>query len=269
MHAMQWEPPLADPATQATLEAIEAICPPHTGMSWFKVLWEPGDSWQPIGRWIVWHMRPPGNVPRTHRTGLDGPHPRSTGHWCAAGWCACALKANAWHGAPASAYGIDRLTWELHQQTGCFGQRWWVVQGTNGGHRFKLDGLEAKLLKLHTGISDTPAAGDLPFAPLDARVLAHLRHADRVRLWKGAIAYAERPDTVLNATEQGAVEESRIALVRWMENQTDMLVDEQRSRLKRIIADVPRIPGFKDTTDYEREMEAFITAPGDMAPLSA
>jgi hypothetical protein len=32
---------------------------------------------------------------------------------------------------------------------------------------------------------------------------------------------------------------------------------------------VPRIPGFKDTTDYEREMEAFITAPGDMAPLSA
>jgi hypothetical protein len=241
--------------------AIEAVAPRNDRLSWFKVVWEPGDAWQPIGRWIVWQMRPLGRHPRLLEPALLGPHPRSTGHYCGVGYCPCAVKAQHWVGGPASGVGVDRLTWELFRDTGCYGQRWWVVQGTNGGHRFKLDKVEAKLWRLATGRSDTPAAGDLPYAPLDGRVLRHVRDQDKVRLWKGAIDFAERGDAHLSAAVQEQVEQARTALLRWMENQTDLLWDEEKHRIKRVLADVPRIPGLKDTTDYEAEQAAYVTAP--------
>jgi hypothetical protein len=249
---------------------VWSVAPPSEHLSWFALRWEPGDVWQPVHRWVIWHMRPKGRHPRLLDAALRGPHPRSSGHYCGVGYCPCAIKANHWVGGPSSGVGVDRQTWELFRETGCYGQRWWVVQGTNGGHRFTLDPIEAKVFKLHTGRSDTPAPGDLPYADVDRRVLRHLLAYDKLALWKGAIRFGARGDAQLSREVQHEVEQSRLALLRWLENQTDLLWDEERSRIKRVLDAVPRIPGYaKDTTDYEAEQAAYLAMPHADTALDA
>ena len=247
--------------SEADERLVWAVAPPSEKLSWLKLVWEPGDAWQPIHRWIIWQMRPVGKHPRMLHDVLHGPHPRSSGHYCAVGWCGCTMKANHWVGGPASGL-VDRMTYELFQRTGCYGQRWWVVQGTNGGHRFQLDRVEAKLWKLHTGASDTPKAGDLPYAPIDRRVLRHLLDYDRLPLWKQAIAFGERNAGHLSAECQAEVEKARLALVQHMDNQADLFLDTYGSRFRRLLQDVPTVHGQRET-DHEATIADYVTAPDE------
>lgn len=236
--------------------------PRSESVSWLCVRWEKGNPWEPINRWVVWHMRHPSLI--KNREGLieelRGPAPRSTGHYCATGWCECAEKMGRWFGG--AAFQIDQQQWELFQETGCYGTRWWIVQGSEGGHRHRLDRVEARIAKLMGGESDTPAPGDLPYADFDYRAYEKIVLADKVREWKQVSDWCARKSETLNAEETAAEIEANKLLWEWMGAKTKRRIETLSSAEKAAIwATQPTGLGkvSKDKRmDYEKLEESFI-----------
>lgn len=178
------------PEWQAALDAQHV-----PGTARLHIAWEPGDVWQPIHRWFLWQLQPWHlSQNAAVKQELRGPHPRSTGHYCApTSGCGCRNEfgvpthTNGWKGGTTRL--IDRQTWELHRkierETGelVIPRRLWVIQGQNGGHPFQVSMSEEKLRRELGQTPDVPSAGDLPFAEFDQRVLVALERYD---LWRFA-----------------------------------------------------------------------------------
>lgn len=194
-------------------------------LSRLVVRYEPGDPWQPIGRYLLWQCVDPSYVliEPWNLKALNGPSPRSTGHYCAPGWCLCDEKTNRWRGG-ASRF-VDKETWRLYQETGLFGQRWWTIQGTKGGHRFQLakDELASHVMNIKTGQSDTPSAGDLPFAPFDARVIRAIRAERRAGVIEAFLKSAGSKKLALSAEEEAEAKAKAHALWQWTEDRAEEL----------------------------------------------
>lgn len=245
-------------------EALDAAFPPSEHLSSFRLIWEPGDPWQPIQRWFVWQMRPAWALAARPDIlkALEGPHPRSTGHYCAAGWCLCALKTNAWRDGPRveGAASVDRLAWEVYRQTGAYGVRWWTLQGDHGGHRHRLDAVERKIAKLYGGASETPAPGDLPYAEFDRRALAKFLETDRVNRWKGLVRFHERGGAVMDAEARDLAERAGELMWGWLESQVQKISDTTSKAGWKAIADtVPRTPwAAEPRVDLDAERQATV-----------
>lgn len=218
----RYDPPVSASTVRAWQSELDALFPPCDRLSHIIVRWEAGDLWQPIQRWTLWQVQDPMTsiLPPMVRTALQGAHPRSSGHYCASGfnpvtgqlWCMCPMKANRWRGG-ANAF-VDRATWELFTETGLYGRRWWTIQGRKGGHRFQWDPseMEARLSEMHGGPRQTPAPGDLPFAPFDQRVLDRIAPLDKVRAWSKMVDFATRHPDQLDAEEDAEAEQFKKAL---------------------------------------------------------
>lgn len=178
------------PEWQAALDAQHV-----PGTSRVVIAWEPGDVWQPIHRWFLWQVQP-WHLSENHavKQELRGPHPRSTGHYCAPqSGCGCVNEFGvpthtmAWKGGQTKL--IDRQAWALHrriaQETGelVIPRRLWVIQGAQGGHPFQISMAEQKHRRELGLPADVPSAGDLPYAEFDPRVLVALERYD---LWRYA-----------------------------------------------------------------------------------
>lgn len=233
--------------------SVWTIAPPSNFLTWLKIVWEPGDAWEPIERWMIYQMRSVRLMltPKNGRVSghalalvkeLRGPSPRSTGHYCAPGYCMCAMKANQWRGGAARL--IDYAQWRLFQETGHFGTRWWCIQGDHGGHRHRLDQTEAKVSRIYGGPSDTPAPGDLPYADYDLRVFRKVAEQDRVRMWKGVTDYVDRNHATMDAEERDEGERARAALWSWLESQVKHTVQKIGLSGAQALKDVaPRVLG--------------------------
>lgn len=123
------------------------------------IWWEPGDTWEPIQRWIIYKLWPKKATPAHILAELEGPHPRSQGRY--------SERLGRWVDGPAP--HITKTAWEIYRKFGGWAQPYWVLQGTNGGHRYKLFPWEKVLLHLATGRKDTAAPGDLPYCEPDQR----------------------------------------------------------------------------------------------------
>ena len=240
--------------------ALWTIAPPSEKLSWLFLRWEAGDTWEPIERWCIWQMRPLHLVRPEIIKELKGPDPRSTGHYCAAGACMCELKSNAWRGGCAGL--IDRQQWLTYRETGCYGTRWWFIQGDQGGHKHRLDETESRVSKLFGGPVDTPCPGDLPYADFDLRTFRKIAQMDKVRCWKGMASYLERKHDQMDAEEHEAKVEAQKLLWSWLESQTmkplESITRKQWSDFREAI---PRVAGMKDTTQYEEIQRDFIENP--------
>lgn len=131
------------------------------------IWWEPGDTWEPVQRWIIYAMWPKKAIPPHVLKELQGPHPRSAGRY--------SEKLGLWVDGPAP--NITRTAWEIYQKFGGWAQPFWVLQGENGGHRYRLHSWERVLLYLATGKKDVAAPGDLPYCEPDQRTWAALWQA--------------------------------------------------------------------------------------------
>lgn len=227
------------PTPVAWQRELDALCPPSDNLPRFLLRWEAGESWEPIGRWVIWNL-----MPRhvTHETGrnpfydaivaeCEGPHPRSTGHYCAPNHCTCELKTGSWRGGTTRI--IDRDTWEVYQQTGRYGRRWWVIQGSNGGHRYRLAEWERTIWRTVTHTGDVPVLGELPYAPWDNRVRRHLLGLERTMRWLGVVRYGEKNRHRLDTDEKAEIEMAKSAVGDWMARQMDETWDEYGTLLKR------------------------------------
>ena len=53
---MTYDAPYEDPYWQ---DQLSRIAPKSIRYDWLKIVWEPGDEWEPIGRWFIYTMTPP------------------------------------------------------------------------------------------------------------------------------------------------------------------------------------------------------------------
>lgn len=239
-------------------EMLDGITPRNTGLSWLWLEWEPGDLWEPVQRWFIWQMRPVARTNPEILHALKGPNPRSRGHYCAPGWCNCPKNTGLWRDSANPL--VDRMTWEVFQKTGCYGTRWWAIQGNRGGHKYRMDPLESRISRMHGGPKDTPIPGDLPYAELDLRTVNKIAQLDRLKVHKGVIRYCDRKHEQMDQEEQQAKLEAQAEVWKWLQSQTEQTYDSiSKKDWKEFREAIPVAVGDRDTTDYERAEEQFIT----------
>ena len=230
--------------------------------------WEPGDPWEPLGRYVLWQGVDPKYAtaePWLVKAGR-GPSPRSTGHWCDDGYCGCLTKKHRW--VQGATRVLDAAAWRLYRETGLIGTRWWVVQGSQGGHRFQLDreldALEMKLRVLRGLPPDTPSVGQLPYAPFDQRVLDAIQRYRRAAICFKALEHVERTGKQMDAEEQQQAEAAAEALWQWTGAQAEELWHQGGELLPRYMEDTfGRVPVHKQAeiraaNDPDRIHEQFI-----------
>ena len=131
----------------------------------------------------------------------------------------------------------DRLTYQLYQETGCYGQRWWTLQGTQGGHRFNLTNTEKKALgvSLNKQGQVVPYAGDLPYAPFDQRTIAAIGSIEQVSIWHSVALNAEYQERKWDRAERAGAEDARRLLAQWLDRQWSETWDVHRGVYKQTL----------------------------------
>ena len=243
--------------------ALHEVCPRYDGISWFKIVWEPGEEFDPTGwiqRFIIWQMRTPENtralILRDYPgcTGLTQEHPRLNAKWDKDQ--KCYVKADG------SLARTDKLTWELYQQTGCYGVRFHVIQGEHGGHRYNLSHLEKQILKFGSNgkMKDVPLPGDLPYAPFDARVLRHFARIEQAAMARKICKYALANVHQLDMDERNEWEYARTMLFDYLGEQFGELYDEFKPFIKEQLRKIPVPVGAKKVqTDGDELKDRFVT----------
>lgn len=168
--------------------ALELIVPRTDRTSWLKIAWMAGKDYEPVQRWVIYEMRAESGLSEVERDGsmlvldgLKGPRPDTHGHWIPAN-----VPGNRrW----VSHSTVSQLQWDLYRETKCIPRLFWIIQGSSGGHRWVLSEIEQRFIRAMRGDQDDtriqmPAPGDLPYAPYDRRVEAHILRYDRLRNWE-------------------------------------------------------------------------------------
>jgi hypothetical protein len=226
------------------VEQLDKLSPPETraNLSWYKLVWESGEIWSPIQRWVIWQMHPKGFLPKWIHPDAFKIHPRSTGHPCFEGHCHCKEKAGCWVGGPKSAFGIDRVTYELYHETGCYGQRYWVVQGSKGGHRRRYDEIETAVALAMGRPGEPPVMGDLPYANPDERTFRAIRNSDRLLSGKNLIDACRLNPAMAQAEDRARAEDAMRAIGAFLDAQIEERSDHVYSALRRTTDhEVPRV----------------------------
>lgn len=218
-----------NPAWQADLERL---APRSQRINWLKICWFPGEDYCPIQRWEIREMIPRlDTLPEDFLAMYRGPHPRTLGYWKADG---SVPGGRRW----VSSSLISTIQWELFQETNCFSQRVWIIQGEKGGHVWKLSDHEKEFLEEAGITDDVPAPGDLPYADYDHRVFDKLAEMDRLQTFDEAIGWDGRQNGKTAAglyvvRDQRTMEIAfRTRLMKWLDSQVEAAIDSMpRGRL--------------------------------------
>jgi hypothetical protein len=154
---------------KAWTDQLAAFAPQQDHMPWLKLVWFPGEDYEPVQRWAIYEMFPMLDLLwDTTREDLEGESPRKRGEWVSDD---SVPGGKRWK----SESTVSLQQWELFRETNCYPTLFWIIQGEHGGHKWMLTQQEQQFLQA-AGIHphDTPAPGDLPYAPFDQRVMKQL-----------------------------------------------------------------------------------------------
>ena len=190
---------------------LESVVPRSDTVPWLKIVFQAGWEYEPIQRFEIYEMtRQLDWVPEGTVDALRGPNPRTMGMWLED-------TSITGHRRWISDSIVSLMQWNLYRETGCYGQRWWILQGAHGGHKWRLSPVERAYLAATRGLSadeaDTPAPGSLPYAPWDERSKLAIIRADRLRTWKQAMGWAGRSE---QKTEAGVLVQADRAKLKQM-----------------------------------------------------
>ena len=242
----------------AWVEALAQIAPRNDQVPWALILWEPGETWDPVQRWMIREMDPALQYYDAEEIAMyEGPSPRTMGHWEMNG------AERYWKSSAPPGFSLRK--WELYRQYKCISSRVWVVQGPNGGHPFAVSQAEEAFLKA-MGLpgADTPRPGQLPYAEPDARTWRRLAEYDRLRKWESALTWNDRRETKTKA----GLHVRRDLQTEYQQFGKAML-DFFTEGLKEAIDSVPRgtlealydaAPKTDEKTDYEAIEQRFVEA---------
>lgn len=157
---------------------LAAVSPRSQRLPWLKLAWMSGMSYEPVCRWVLYEMVPDlGIVDPFRLAALRGPPPRQLGEWVvdeeppyAKRWVSHSL--------------VSQLQWDLFRDTGCAPFLFWIVQGPNGGHRWRLPAAEKQFVcSLYGEGADVPSPGERPYADFSQRTIDQIVRHDRLRQW--------------------------------------------------------------------------------------
>ena len=244
-------------APRAWQDTLAGLFPQGENVTSYRIVWEPGEPESITGtpateiqRWMIWQFRPvewtrkqvlkamhddPTADPRVQ--GLIEEHPRRGAFYD--------KKMGGYRKAGGKLANTDRLTYELYQQTGMLGTRWWVIQGDVGGHRYALTSVEKKLLAARSKgrVKDVPYAGDLPYAPFDRRVIKHLLSINKAQMWHKVYQYAQAYQHRLDQEERDEAMAAESALFDWLSGQFAETFDEYKGVYKDVLRNTARPVG--------------------------
>lgn len=171
--------PTPDPLWQ---EILDEMFQPFGKRTWLHLYWDPGYkhiqattqgntiSLDPVNRWMIGQVTPRGNIPPMYLEWFAGPNPAILGEFFQGEW-------------RSTAPPISRKQWSFFHETGCLLQPYWIVQGTKGGHRYRLSNEEQTILEIKNGQKENPYPGQLPFATPDRRTFNALARSDLIRVY--------------------------------------------------------------------------------------
>jgi len=195
------------------------------------------------------------------REALEGPDPRDEGKWRLDRFGA---KYRDENGDPEwlSDAIISQKQWLLYKETGCYSQRFWIVQGAGGGHPIQYSVPEQSYLESTGREKDAPAPGSLPYAEYDQRVFSRIAERDRLLRWKQALGWDQRAEEKNRAglwvrRDRKAEEEKWAkAMVAYMDNQIEEAVsDVPRSMLPEFAKGLHRPYGHMNVRGTPEELE--------------
>ena len=264
-------------------ERLDAIAPPARTVSSLRLLWEAGDPWDPIERWVIWQVWPEGRLPVwVDPEGLNGPGPRSVGHYCGDGcqpngqlWCRCEVKQHRWVGGPSNCAGISQQHYDLWHQPGPYHRRWhsryWVMQGPYGGHRYNLNLIEQTVCRMFNRPAEMPPLGALPYCEPDERTWHALGAADQLRAHQRIKDFLEQDPAQRARDEEALIEQAAAQLMKWIDEQMEGPADRIYSALRRDSDVVRAAPWDRSATPAATEETAHraLVAAAGQRPLTA
>jgi hypothetical protein len=247
MYRETWD---ADPAWQADLERL---APRSDRVNWLLIHWEPGVAWEPVQRWEIREMIPALNtVPAEMIEEYQGPDPRTRGRW---------LEEKEENGTLTKSWHSDSLVshrqWQLFHQTRCHSQRFWIIQGSYGGHRVQLPFDQRRILAGQGRVADTPAPGALPYAEYSSRTFTRIAECDRLQKWKHALGWDQRQERKTDAglwvkqDRRNDAAEWNTEFLKWWDDQVEGWVRDLPQSAIPAFSDMPR-----GDTQYNRDEDA-------------
>lgn len=241
-------------------ENLEEVFPRDTRLPWLKIHWHAGIEYAPTQRWVVYAMQPRLDlVPPDLLECCTKEDPRTWGVWVTP---RVPLPTGGFSTGKArwvSDSFLSHEQWVLYQETHCFPQLFWIIQGDQGGHKWQLSELEQSFLSsIGKPEADTPQIGALPYAEYDNRVREKLLGADKLRRWRHRMDWEARYDR--GVTEAGIIVGSERAAQRqayatqtlaWLDSQiVDAVEDIPRRVLGKIL---DALPSSDDSPDADAE----------------
>jgi len=203
--------------TQAFQEELNVLFPPVSLLSHLRAVWEPGEAWHPVERYVLYQCLPSERTPNIILNELQGPNPRGFGHYDRV-----KKKYIRYPDCPF----LSRRQWLLYQDTGFYGRPYWVVQGQKGGHQLRFTKTQQMAAKLRGANPEPAKPGELEFAPLDGRVLEKLVPLDRVRKYAMVVDHALQNPDVYDEKEMEGVQKMEEQMWTWLSDQVnDRLMD--------------------------------------------
>lgn len=215
---------------------LETIVPRHERLSWLQIVWQAGLSPKDtntdehvVQRWEIYECFSPEFLSPEILTELRGPDPRTLGEFIYDRDHPEASRRvwNSW-------CNISRCQWDIFQKSGCGSQRFWIIQGTHGGHVWTLSRTEKSFLSAMCLVYDTPMPGDLCYAEFTDVTLKKVIELDRLRKWRHELDWTDRTkksQAGLWLTRDHNAEETE-----WNERMLKHLTNE----VEEVVSDMPR-----------------------------
>lgn len=233
---------------------LNEFFPRNEVFAWPMLVWLPGERWrvaipgaghkiieQPIQRWAIYQMIPRASAEDWIVDELEGPHPRTLGHWK---W-----NQGATDGEWVTEALVSRVQWELYRQTRCVPKRFWLIQGDRGGHKFEFSNIEQRALKRAKLPTEPPEPGALPFAPFDLRVVEKLLAHDRLRKFDRYLSTPEARNAQRHAEGLRERQEFRRETLKWLRDQAAQAVAQ--------VTNAAGTPAF-ETSDLKVRDESWV-----------
>ena len=251
-----------DPTWQADLETL---VPRHDRLNWLAIVWEPGMPYEPVQRWEIREMVPrmPAELAEIVED-LRGPSPRERGRWVEDDTVPQHLGGKRWHSDSL----VSLTQWRVFQQTGCYSQRYWIIQGPFGGHPLRYTEAEQNF-RASKGLPDAPPPGDMDYAPYTHRVGLKASACDKLRRWKSGLAFDQRAERKTAAglwvrrDRWNEEQEFAARMLTWMEDEISAVVSDMPRRLAaELVGAAPVAPDGTLTEDPERLDQELLTRTG-------
>ena len=195
------------------------------------LVWEPGEAWAPVERWIVYEMMTLERAPQIGISeDLKGPPPRRFGRY-----------VEGFGFKRTRSFTVSQRQWDIYQDTGLYGRPLWIVQGRHGGHKRFWSDLEQNLIRMYLNEPDLecdpPAPGDLAYAEPDDRTITALAGMDLVRMYGDILRYQSEAtlSDALDRREREVGQAMAEKLWGWMRAQVEESLDVLTRKLANAI----------------------------------